>query len=92
LGDSAELGPGVAPAALGLEVSSIVGTFSTTTGFGVFTGMGKPLVPLGLRGSGDWGAAFVASRLGDLSALGFSFFDGGSFMESGSMSCSTLHQ
>jgi hypothetical protein len=52
LGDSIGLGLGVAPLDLGLEVFSTVGVFSAVVSFGVFIGMGEPLVPLGLRGPG----------------------------------------
>jgi hypothetical protein len=69
LGDSTGLGLGGAPTVLGPGVTLIGEVF---WGLEPFDGLGEPLVPLGLGGSGACEVVLVVLGLGGSSALGIS--------------------
>jgi hypothetical protein len=83
------LGLGGAPTALGLGATLVGEAFC---GLGAFTGLGEPLVSLGLGGSGAWEVVFEVLGLRVSSTLGISPPVWESFTgESGSISCGVLH-
>jgi hypothetical protein len=89
LGNSVDLGLGDAPTALGLGVTLAGGVFLRLR---AFVGLGEPLVPLRLGGSGSRGVALEAFGLRGFSVLGVSLPIWGSFMEeSSSISCGALY-